>query len=396
VNFIPWFPEPDPLEMQFLPGQNYDCVRCGRGCREQWRIYADAHTEERIATSELAARRMEETGESSVFDRHPENGSPTMKRHQGACIFLQEDNSCGVHAKLGVNAKPVVCRMFPFLPVNTPDGIFVGITFYCTAAKRNQGRPMDAHVWGLKELLPLQPIHAAGFERQLLRPGSNAGMVWAVYCQLEERVRKGDSARALWALADLSVRVEWDVTPEALAEAWTRAQPERFATDPLLQSQERLFVATLLITMEVAETNARKERIEAFLAGGEFVLPLAGWTGTSQTLDLLVSNTPAWLEEEITRYEQGLIFRKFLALHRPLLANAAVLYVMPRLFRLYAAISAAKRGVSDVEREDAEYAFDRLELFLTHTTNAGIDRTLGEFADGYARQIEEAVREGPR
>jgi Fe-S-cluster containining protein len=381
------------MEIHFLPGQNYDCVRCGKSCR-MWRIQSDPHTEERIAGSELAARRMEETGAPGVFTKHPENGSDLLTHHEGACIFLQEDNRCGVHAHLGATAKPAVCRQFPFLPVNTPDGIFVGISYYCTAAKANHGRPMDAHVWSLKEVLPLQRMRATGFEPQNLSAGSNAVMAWAVYRRLEERVREGGMARAVCALADLSVRVEGTVTREALEEAWTTAKPEMLVTDVGLQHWERLFVTTLLITLEVPDARFRRDAIQTFLAGGEIVLTPPGGTGTAFSLDQSIVEMPGWVEIELARYEAALLFRKFLALHRPLLDNAVVLYVTPRLFRLYAAISAAKRGAAEVEREDGDYALDRMELFLTHATNPALDRLMGEFAESFVKQME-AVRSGP-
>ena len=91
------------------------------------------------------------------------------------------------------------------------------------------------------------------------------------------------------------------------------------------------------------------------------------------------------METEIARYEAALLFRKFLALHRPLLDNAVVLYVMPRLFRLYAAFSIAKRGAADVEREDSDFALDRMELFLTHATNPALNPVIGEFAEHFVR-----------
>ena len=66
----------------------------------------------------------------------------------------------------------------------------------------------------------------------------------------------------------------------------------------------------------------------------------------------------------------------------------------PRLFRLYAAISAAKRGAAEVEREDGDYALDRMDLFLTHATNPALDRLMGEFAESFVKQMEE-VRSSP-
>lgn len=371
------------MEIHFPTGQNYDCVQCGKSCR-MWRIESDPHTEKGIAASALAARRMEETGVSGVFTKHPENGSSHLTHHEGACLFLQGDNRCGVHAHLGAAAKPVVCRKFPFLPVNTPDGVFAGISYYCTAAKANHGRPIEAHAENLKELLPLLNIRATGFAPLSLTAGSNAVMEWAVYRRLEEQVREGGMARAACALADLSVRVEGTVTQEALEESWIAARPEVIPTDEMLQC----FAATLLITLEVPHEQFRKNAIGIFLAGGEIVLTPAGGTGIPFSLDQCPVEMPAWMETEVARYEAMLLFRKFLALHRPLLDNAVALCVMPRLFRLFAALSTAKRGAAEVEREDGDYALDRLELFLTHTTNPALNAVMAELAEHFVRVVK--------
>lgn len=375
------------METHFIPGQNYDCVRCSKGCREQWRIHADPRTEQRIAESELAARRIAETGVAEVFTNDPENGSRVLTRHNGACIFLQEDNRCAVHSQLGVTAKPQTCRMFPFLTVNTPDGLYVGISYYCTAAKRNLGRPMSAHVWSVKELAPLQRMYTAGFDKQSLCTGSNAVMEWPVYRRLEELVREDGTARAVWALAELSAG-EGSVPRAVLEEVWRNAQPEQLVSDACLVQHTQFTIAATLCTLEVKEADARKEAIESFLSGKEVHLTHIGWSGTAESLEALAASIPETANADLARYEKALIFRKFLALHRPLLDNAVILHLMPRLFRLYAAISAAKREATAAEQQDVEYAIDRTELFLTHLTNEALDRLLGEYAEGYARQIE--------
>ncbi len=50
----------------------------------------------------------------------------------GSCIFLQPDLLCGVHAQLGVDAKPDTCRKFPFALVATPLGRRVVTAHRCS------------------------------------------------------------------------------------------------------------------------------------------------------------------------------------------------------------------------------------------------------------------------
>ena len=42
------------------------------------------------------------------------------RRRDGACIFLGDDNLCGIHGKYGEHDKPLVCRVFPHHIVGQP------------------------------------------------------------------------------------------------------------------------------------------------------------------------------------------------------------------------------------------------------------------------------------
>lgn len=48
-----------------------------------------------------------------------------------SCHFRQDDGLCGVHARLGVAAKPATCRRFPYALVDAPDGLRVTTPHRC-------------------------------------------------------------------------------------------------------------------------------------------------------------------------------------------------------------------------------------------------------------------------
>jgi len=48
-----------------------------------------------------------------------------------SCIYLGEDLKCRIHARLGPEAKPLLCRMFPYTVVLTESGLRIGVSPRC-------------------------------------------------------------------------------------------------------------------------------------------------------------------------------------------------------------------------------------------------------------------------
>lgn len=67
-------------------------------------------------------------------------------REDGACVFLGADNRCRIHAKFGSAAKPLACRVYPFLLVPAGDHWRLGLRFACPAAAKDSGRPLTDHL----------------------------------------------------------------------------------------------------------------------------------------------------------------------------------------------------------------------------------------------------------
>ncbi|MBN9416612.1 MAG: YkgJ family cysteine cluster protein [Candidatus Eremiobacteraeota bacterium] len=119
----------------------YTCVQCGKSC-EHWRVWVDGE-EARGKSWEL------------------EQDGPRLRLAQddrGRCLELTEQNLCRLHPD-----KPSVCRQFPFLLVETPDGVQVGVSFRCTAVFQGKGVDWAEHEPGLRELLE-RGVPRVGFE----------------------------------------------------------------------------------------------------------------------------------------------------------------------------------------------------------------------------------------
>ncbi len=375
-------------DLHFLPGQNYDCVRCAKGCRHDWRIHVDPEARGRIAGSALEASVLDGTPHASSMQEEAD-GSVTMRRREGHCVYLQDDNLCGIHAVLGVECKPLGCRRFPFMIQPTPDGIVVGVSYFCTAAQQNVGRPLAEHADHVREMLRHYRIPMVG-DRPLDVYGESR-MEWPAYRVLDGFLMDGApepaTAAALWALGTLLAADAPDLSADSVSAALLHAAAAPLQDD-LFAYTARLFAFTLIGTVEAAGSDQGDTWTEALMTGGSARFDRFGWSGRTYEVEDRAARLPSWVDDEVRRYLRMLVFRKFLALQRPLLDNLVGLYLAPRLFRFYTALSGHARAAAAVEPSDVWRAMDVLELDLfAHTTHAAVDRLLGTFARAYVQQI---------
>ena len=136
------------MQVRSLPVlQNWDCHSCGDCCRS----YAVPVTAEE-------RRRIEAQG----WEALPEfKGVPYFVRRRGefylnhradgGCVFLGADNLCRIHGKFGSAAKPLACRIYPFLLVPAGDHWNLGLRLACPSAAENKGRPLGAQLGDARE-----------------------------------------------------------------------------------------------------------------------------------------------------------------------------------------------------------------------------------------------------
>lgn len=70
----------------------------------------------------------------------------------GACLFLDANKRCRIHAKFGEAAKPLACRLFPLLVFPAGRKVLVGLRFSCPSAAANQGKLLAARVGEIASL----------------------------------------------------------------------------------------------------------------------------------------------------------------------------------------------------------------------------------------------------
>jgi lysine-N-methylase len=122
--------------------QNWDCHSCGNCCRE---LQVGVTEEERTRIEALGWEDDPELKRLRLFVRHgPWWNRRTRLNHRpdGRCVFLSDDNRCRVHERAGAEAKPLACRLFPFVFAPAGSHWRVGLRYSCPSAAEGKGRPL--------------------------------------------------------------------------------------------------------------------------------------------------------------------------------------------------------------------------------------------------------------
>lgn len=141
--------------LHLAEGMNYECIRCGRSCGEFWEIKVTPEEAESIR-----ARPAEELRAAGAADpKSPVIESPWtpggfMMRcgEPGPCRLQDAEGLCTLHKLYGYMNKPNICRSFPYKFIETPRGVYCGLTFACTAVLNNMGPPLTEQRAEIEEL----------------------------------------------------------------------------------------------------------------------------------------------------------------------------------------------------------------------------------------------------
>ena len=366
--------------LHFSPGQHFDCSMCGKCCGG-WRIVVDAESRAKIRGTALELRVKQESG-GLAFKRRGDS-METAQNSDGRCVFLNAQQLCSIQAELGPECKPQGCHKFPFQFTRTPDGVFVGMSFCCVAARSNRGRDLKVHGDSILAMLDQeQPVG-----REPMPVHRKVTMEWPAYRVLEELVSANLALDG--ALAGLSALVARagravNLTSEDLRSALTRAY------DFELQAKlAEPFFATLIGYLEVDTADGLPAFQQAILADREVTFRrFQDWTGQPHQVEAAGQLEP-WAQAELDRYLKSLLFRKFLVTERPIQHNLSILYMLPRLFRFCAGLSRLSRGSETLDLEDVHRALDECEYtFITHATT--LDRTCAKLG-----QVMVGMFDGP-
>lgn len=139
------------LPVQALPVvQNWDCHVTGSCCKE-YRIPLSPEEIERIQKQGWTAEEL--NGHAPFVSTGWFWKETWLNSREGeGCVFLSREGRCRIHEKFGYEAKPLPCRLFPFVLIPAGNHWRVGVRFACPSAAANKGRgaaeySSDLHVF---------------------------------------------------------------------------------------------------------------------------------------------------------------------------------------------------------------------------------------------------------
>ena len=117
--------------------QNWSCHNCGGCCREHL-----------IEITDDEKRRIERQGwklsdgismDRPVIQKIATGRYRLAHQNDGACVFLDENGLCRIHAKFGEAAKPLACRVYPYAFHPAGHQLAVSLRFSCPSVVQNLG-----------------------------------------------------------------------------------------------------------------------------------------------------------------------------------------------------------------------------------------------------------------
>jgi lysine-N-methylase len=176
-----------PYPLRQLPTmQNWSCEGCSDCCR----IEAAITDEEKRRIEALDLANDPEVGPRPWFapiGRGPGKWRLSHRR-EGGCVFLTSGNRCRLHERFGADAKPFVCRLFPFVLIPAGNHWRVGLRFSCPPAATNRGRPVAQAENELVDLSRQLEHHVGRSADSAPPPPLQAGqqLPWPDVCRIVE------------------------------------------------------------------------------------------------------------------------------------------------------------------------------------------------------------------
>lgn len=361
----------------FPEGFNYQCRGCGRCCRD-WNIHVDEPSHQRIVTAGYYEKLTSECGDE-LFVRDESDGTmSTVRRGSGECVFLDKDTRCVIHREGSYDDKPLGCRQFPFKLIRTPDGIFVGLSFYCESCQRNTGKPLETYQEEMMKWLSQHEYRRIGERDIQLAEGITID--WQGYLLIEhyvaERIRETDVMedalrKALTGVCILVCRLQKENVTDAASEDVSRLLPAvtGLPDNEVLRESGLFYTAAVAGVMESSTPEGTRANTEAILGGGVLRSEIFGheisMAGFSR---YYLANPCPWKVPHIRRYMEHLVFRKQLLGSEPVLCNLAALFTAYGLLELYLYLSAYQADKPSPDMEDLYFSYGLVEKgFAAHT-----------------------------
>lgn len=330
---------------------------CGKGCKQDWNIIVNLSSSKAIKDSEVYI----------PFNKLPDGRLTLAKTEEGQCVFLDDDNLCRVHKKLGFESKPRGCAQFPASFVPTPEGLYVGMSFFCTSIQEGTGRPMEAHKEWLAEAAEsaIKRFNYKGHSGRVHLVG-NRDFSWEEYVQLEKDLRA--------QLKPHNLQLPFLETPFKVLGT----EPTQELLNQVAPQFGSIFAGALGLIESPDDPEQRVEIFDKMIKAQPFYSPRLG-----QEVKPCLAIP---LFEEIShRFLDHVLFRKFL-IQGHLLGRLAFLLVAKKMLNYQTQVHAQVRG-GEPEEQDMYKALDLIEKhFLFHAF--ANDQWFEKLGEAYVEAVE--------
>jgi lysine-N-methylase len=233
------------------PELNYSCTQCGKSCGLFQEIPIEPRSQERLRGIDFRPLMREAHRHEDPIVPSPTSAKRQMLlQREGHCVFQNDAGLCSVHAAHGEPTKPQTCQDFPFRYVETPAGIYVGLSFACTAVQANTGATVTSQRASLEQGRPLSNARHTSAEMPALT--SRHEISWEACLMLDEDLLRilgaGDKPFGLRLVAqsaylDLLEAFLREVRGDRpLTNSPTATRPGHFAADTNVDDVEALRV----------------------------------------------------------------------------------------------------------------------------------------------------------
>lgn len=177
-----------PLPIHVLPlVERWDCHQCGVCCRGSI-VPLSAEDVQRLEEQKWNERPGFAGTRVMVRESWLGHEYRLAQREDGSCVFLMPDGLCRIHAELGFDAKPLVCRMFPLQVVPRDNVAYVTLRRACPSAAADLGRPVEAQLRFARELARERHLAESPPNCPPIKPGESRG--WPVARKLLEALQR--------------------------------------------------------------------------------------------------------------------------------------------------------------------------------------------------------------
>jgi len=379
----------DVKEHIFPGGYHFKCRMCGRCCIDPNQIRLTRSDYQRLGNIDWQSHQDSAAPSLSiVYDPQVPTHPYWVTSRGNACYFLQSGKRCLIKNVFGYHAKPVACRRFPFLPRGTPEGIYLGLDFTCTAILQNYGDPLASIPY--LDLTPLQ-YHLVGTSISV----NDIHVSWPAYKNIEKRLDIIIDSRerpldhslmigyGLFKLIDNLAR-RFDKKPpdeivETVLEIWDRSVGNKLEEETKSKfAQSRFSYLAEKLALDLAAKKMPPDMLKLRIPSSArewWQVDLDGNTGRGIKKSGLKRKSNASLRDllncfsshgfgwEISgRYLKHVLFRKDLALADDSRQRYTELIFYYALIQLYAIVNASEKKSHVLNEEDVLQAVAMVEL----------------------------------